>query len=710
MNLPGNREVLFLEHFRFSITSRTFTSTQSNITMRTIMWITFCLLAVSSPATAQSTSQTEDYWELQEDSMRIVWDLQKETRLPHAENIEMSGQKVSAILYYTLDENRMLTLERDVIFPQLRTYNKAYEPDWKKYRAYFRRKTGNEVLPNIRLDDKIIQPAQVDSIAFNGMLTFFHAPQQGVQISRTFYPAMTQRLLVEHWGLQNTTTDTLRLSITNASMTQTEQGYKGLYRFEAFSKAPDEIVLLPGKGENFSMYFGATLNQETKDQFQIKQAESDRLAFLNTMMDNLVLETPDPVINRLFAYSKIRASESIFESSKMGLVHSPGGGNYYLGIWANDQVEYSGPFFPYLGYDIGNTAALNTYKWFQKNIPDDGSHIPYAFEMDGNFHMDHLDRGDAAMIAYGTTHYALATGDKGIAQQLWPLIEWSLDYCHSHRNQAGAVLSESDEMEGRIPTGDANLSTSSLYYGGLKLAQSLAKVLDYSELAQTYRKRQAEMKQVINTYFAGTIEGLDTYRYYDGNENLRHWICLPLCMDIQDKKEATLNALFDKLWTEDGILVELNQDSQLPPTFWDRATLYAFRGAFKVGAANRGYEKLQAFSRKRLLGDHVPYVIEAYPENNKKHLSAESALYCRIFTEGMLGLEPTGLDSIKLKPSLPDAWDFMRLRNIRLFGQSLDVEIQRDGAELELHLSNAGKTLLKKKIKNQEEIIVRIPH
>ncbi|MEM9052276.1 MAG: hypothetical protein AAGC47_09515, partial [Bacteroidota bacterium] len=57
------------------------------------------------------------------------------------------------------------------------------------------------------------------------------------------------------------------------------------------------------------------------------------------------------------------ASESIFES-KLGLVHSPGGGRYYCGFWANDQAEYVGPFFPYLGYDLTNEATINMYRQF----------------------------------------------------------------------------------------------------------------------------------------------------------------------------------------------------------------------------------------------------------------------------------------------------------------------------------------------------------
>jgi cellobiose phosphorylase len=76
-----------------------------------------------------------------------------------------------------------------------------------------------------------------------------------------------------------------------------------------------------------------------------------------------------------------------------------------------------------------------------------------------------------------------------------------------------------------------------------------------------------------------------------------------------------------------------------------------------------------------LLGEHVPYAVEAYPEGNQRHLSAESGLYCRIFTEGMFGMRPTGFDSFVMTPRLPKEWDKMALRNIHAFQNIFDIEV-----------------------------------
>ncbi len=673
------------------------------------LYLIICLLVSYSitPSFGQVDTTNQLYWKITKRNS-IVLDLTKEKRLPHSDNIEMAGKNVAAIIYYDIDKNRNVTLKRDVIFPQLRTYNKSNEPDWKKYRAYFRRTSSDEVTPNITLDDKIIVPSQVDSIEIGGMLILHCTPVEGLKVTKTIYPSMEDRFVVEKWTLENIGTKTLQLKLPMSQFSQQEIGYKGQYVFTAFSPTYNTISLESKSNYEFPVYYGATLNEESNINFNYKKAYKERTDFLAQMQDKLQLITPDDTINTLFYFSKIRASESIFNSS-MGLVHSPGGGNYYVGIWANDQVEYCGPFAPYLGYEVGNTAAYNAYNMFRKNIPKDDSHIPYAFEVDGNFPMKHLDRGDAAMTAYGTAHYLLAKGDKKEAEVLWELVEWCLEFCHNHRNEAGAVKSESDEMEGRIPTGTANLSTSTLYYGGLKYGSYLAKALGKNQKAKLYQARLQEMERVIENYFGATMEGIETYKYFKENKYLRHWICLPLTMGITQRQEGTLQALFEKLWTSNGILVELTPKTDLQTAlFWDRATLYALRGGLKGGAMETVFPKLHNFSKKRLLGSHVPYVIEAYPENNMRHLSAESALYCRIYTEGLLGIEPMGWDKMKIAPDLPQDWNDLQVKNLMVGGVKMDIDIKRKGKKLQIQIQSGDKMLLNKTVKPKKGITVRL--
>ena len=229
-------------------------------------------------------------------------------------------------------------------------------------------------------------------------------------------------------------------------------------------------------------------------------------------------------------------------------------------------------------------------------------------------------------------------------------------------------------QEGRFPAGDANLSTSVLYYDALISASYLAGELGLPRKVSSSYKVQAEkLRKAIERYFGAEVSGYETWRYYDGNNVLRSWICLPLVAGIDYHKEGTVDALLGpELMTENGVLTE-----QGDSTFWDRATLYALRGIFCAGYPDRASDVLHAFSERRLLGEHVPYPVEAWPEGSQRHLSAESGLYCRIITEGLFGIRPTGFDSFDLAVSMPSDWDRMALRHIRAFGRDFGIIVER---------------------------------
>lgn len=666
--------------------------------------ILILLILLSYPLLAQE-ALTDSYWKVT-NRKSIVWNLTNEHSLPHSDNIEMAGNKVASIIYYTIDENRNLQLERDVIYPQLRTYPQTGDSPWKVYRAYFRHTYGHEIHPNIYHRSNISVFNRVDSVEIAGKLIFYHTPIQEILLTRTIMPSMTGRLLVEKWELTNLSGESQKLTIGNTTYKSTTTGYKGEYHLNAYSDAKNEVTILPGDQYSFAIYFAAGIDEEALNDFDLNLVELQRNDFLTKMQENLILKTPSEELNMLFYFSKIRAAENIF-TSKMGKVHSPGGGNYYVGVWANDQAEYSGPFFPFLGYDDGNEAALNAYRVFLKNIPENYQPISSSFEIEGELTCCGSDRGDAAMIAYGASQFALLTGDKKIALELWPLIEWCLEYSHRKINENGVVMSTTDEMEGRISTGDANLATSSLYYGGLKFASYLADDLGFKKESRTYSSRQKEMARAIEAHFGYTIEGMETYRYFEGNTHLRHWICLPLVMGIDNRAKNTTRALLDKLWTENGVLVELIDESEESNVFWDRGTLYALRGTFKAGTIDKSLEKLLAFSGKRLLGDHVPYVIEAYPENNMRHLSAESALYCRIFIEGLLGFEQTGFRSFQITPRLPEEFDMLSLSKMHVADTEISIDIKRSGNNLHLIVSKLDTPIIDKMVSPAEVITVK---
>lgn len=640
-------------------------------------------------------------WHLNQDG-GISWEV-KSGDNAHSDHIEMSGLKVSTVVRYGVDDEGKFLLNRGMVWPMLRTIPNDTH-------ASLMRKLGWNPLENVLINNAQIKE-QVRWVSLDGTMEVESdlSTRQGVVgLTRILFPSTTQPMFCEKYVLKNKGNKAVTVEINqvkNVMTTAAEKGVNGSYRIIQALNGAAYTSLQPGQSVSFYAYTAGYEQGESEVTPDIESELSKRQAFIQELWGKLVLNTPDPVINTMFAFAKIRGAESIYDTA-CGLLHGPGGESYYAAIWANDQAEYINPFFPFLGYDKGNQSALNAYLQFARFMNDAYKPLPSSIIAEGTDVWGGAgDRGDAAMIAYGASRYALERGSKEEAELLWPLIEWCLEYCHRKVNTDGVVASDSDELEGRFPAGDANLCTSSLYYDALNSAVYLGKELKKEgKLLKQYASQAKSLKANIEKYFGAEVEGFQTYQYYKGNDVLRSWICIPLTVNIFDRKEETVRALFSpRLWTENGLLTQAGSE-----TFWDRSTLYALRGVYACGETEKATEYLKFYSGQRLLGEHVPYAIEAWPEGNQRHLSAESGLYCRIITEGLFGIRPIGFKSFVLTPRLPAEWNQMSLHKIQAFGSSFDVEIQRAGEKLQVTVLNQGKVCVKKTIKEGDSLMVKL--
>lgn len=638
-----------------------------------IAFMPFCLNA-----------QDNQRWSLEKEG-HIRW--QPEKIESHQDHIEMSGKTVSVVLRYGVKNGKFI-LNKSMVWPLLRTIpNNTHASLMRRYNW--------DVLDMVNINGRSLTSELVESIELKGILKVTSNYDEGRRgqwrIIREYFPSTDQPALVESYQIINTGKNELAIElpqVNQKSITNPKKGVTGSFCIETLTDKSGHFTLQPGESLTFGASLLAYKEGEKAPLIDVQKEKGQREALVGELMNKLVLETPDPIIDRMFAFSKIRGCESIYET-KGGPMHGPGGESYYAAIWANDQAEYINPFFPFVGYEYGNASALNSYLHFARFMNDEWKPIPSSIIAEGiDIWNGAGDRGDAAMIAYGAARYALARGNKQEAETLWPLIEWCLEYCRRQLNEEGVVASDSDELEGRFPSGDANLCTSSLYYDALLSTSYLCKELGKSG-ASTYLKQAAILRKNMERYFGAQVEGFDTYAYYKGNDVLRSWICIPLTVGIDERAEGTIQALFSpRLWTKDGLLTQAGSE-----TFWDRSTLYALRGVYAVGATEKATEFMKKYSATRLLGDHVPYAIEAWPEGSQRHLSAESALYARIITEGMFGIRPTGFKNFTLTPRLPKDWSFMNLKNIHAFDACFDVEVKRlDNGKLEVLITHGAKS------------------
>ncbi|HEX6184675.1 MAG TPA: hypothetical protein VFZ44_12395, partial [Pyrinomonadaceae bacterium] len=582
----------------------------------------------------QPASHAQTRWRLDADGAGITWAV--EQGKAHQDHIEMSGRKVSVIVTYGVDERGKLALSRHVVFPMLRFFP-------NKTRDHLALVFADDASPRVLLNRALPRADVVTSVSHRGLMQVESVLGRDKEVSlvRTIFPSVDKALVIEKLTFTNRSDKdvTVEVEETEKSVrTLPARGVYGGYVASSQVVGAGERVIKPRESVTFALVIGARKTAETPPVVDAEAEERARRERVAAVLSKLQLETPDPVLNAAFAFAKIRAAESIYET-RGGLMHGPGGGAYYAAIWANDQAEYANPFFAYLGDATAAESAVNSFRHFARYVNADYKPIPSSIISEGaDFWHGAKDRGDMAMIAYGAARFALAYGKRETAEELWPLVEWCLEYSRRKVNERGVVASDSDELENRFPAGRANLNTSSLHYDALNSAVMLGKELGKpaAQLAR-YAEQAKALREAVEKYFGANVEGFETYRYYDPKDLaghpkfaryadrpdvLRAWIATPLTVGIFERREGTTGALFSpRLWTPDGLATEAGDK-----TFWDRSTLYGLRGAFAAGATEKALEFLTYYSRRRLLGDHVPYPVEAYPEGNQRHLSAESAL------------------------------------------------------------------------------------
>ena len=545
--------------------------------------------------------------------------------------------------------------------------------------------TGTEPDPELRIDNLIFKTGSPSSATFDGMLTFTYHENKGIVVSRTIYPSNTNALVLEEWQVRNSSDKTVKMSVSTARQVKyTDEEIVVIMTCAGI--AP--VAVAPGDKLFFTVSIQGRVINDTDMVADIALEHQMRASMAQLAWKGPGrLETPDQDLDLAFAIQKFHILECPVETWK-GIITHNGSLRYSPGIWANDPVEYSSPVFPFFGDKQLNDASLNMYRIWMEYCRENGIN-PFPGSFEGpSLKLTQQQRGDDAMVLYGLSKFLLFLGDLKAAEEMWPLIEFSAQSVNAHLTTDGIIASETDEMEGRYPTGDANLSTSSLAYSGYRQAAHLAHDLGKRSFELEFDNRADALRKAIEIYFGAEIEGFRTYRYFKENTTLRGWILLPIAMGINDRQEGTVAALLsEKLWPGRLNGADILAESNVP-TEWARETYYALRVLFKAGHTEEALEMTQRAVKAQVFGEQGPY-----PDEDAIDMLCPGSLYPRVFTEGMFGIVPTGLKSFKCTPWLPREWPKMAMRDLHAFGMKWDLIVERTGDKQKITVSSGGKII-----------------
>ena len=364
--------------------------------------------------TAPALAGTQTRWEVVPDSTAIVWNVREGDS--HRDHIEMSGLRISAVLRYGVGADGSFRFERSIVWPMLRTIPNNTHGSLMRRFVW-------DVPRMLSVNENCLQQEKVRRIVLDGTMTVesdWTAVKGSLSLTRVLFPSVDEAAFCEKYILKNTGEKPLYVEIPRARSvirTAPAKGVEGSYELVAEICGDTALMLAPRAEVAFGAFFSGRRSGDEALALNADAECAKRRALVAEWQRNLVLDTPDPVIDAMFAFAKIRAAESIYDT-KGGLMHGPGGERFYAAIWANDQAEYINPFFPFLGYDRGNRSALCSFGYFARYMNPDYRPIPSSIIAEGTDIWNGAgDRGDAAMIAYGAARYALARGDAAEAAE-----------------------------------------------------------------------------------------------------------------------------------------------------------------------------------------------------------------------------------------------------------------------------------------------------
>jgi len=280
--------------------------------MRKLIFASLSVLLTLS-VLAQNTRR----WNLTPDA-GIRWEVKKGEA--HSDNIEMAGTQMAAIVNYGANDKGELYLAKWLYFPMLRIVpNNTYGSLKAEY-------TDQAKLGIAVNGTALIEYPQWFGI--KGKLDVACTTNTAIETRHTLFPSTDKAALIETISLKNTGLSECKISVANnygSYQTDPVTSVYGPYVVSGtlvtgLKQEPQlAITLAPGENYDFAMVYAARKKSEEPYSWAPAHELAKRDAFVENTFGNLVLETPNDTIDRAFAFAKVRATESIYDTLLLGI-------------------------------------------------------------------------------------------------------------------------------------------------------------------------------------------------------------------------------------------------------------------------------------------------------------------------------------------------------------------------------------------------------
>ena len=228
--------------------------------------LTFLSLQILSGLSQEySLKKQDDRWAIQPDGS-IEWKI--DSRLPHSDHIEMSGQKVSLWMQYGVDTSGKSTFVRTLVFPT----HRLLPPRTIAHMTYH---INDGDLPRFLINDRLVkagvynaavvpdQPEQVISIRHRGIMEVksILGRQKAISLQRSFFPSTDKPLAIEKFVFTNISNNAVKVEmeyLKRETRPALERTKEGPHHFIVSTIGHGEKMIQPRDSVIFAITYQAT--------------------------------------------------------------------------------------------------------------------------------------------------------------------------------------------------------------------------------------------------------------------------------------------------------------------------------------------------------------------------------------------------------------------------------------------------------------------
>jgi hypothetical protein len=226
-----------------------------------------------------------------------------ETELPYRDHIEMSGQRMSAVIRWGVEADGHFTEERSLVFPMLRTVpNNTH--------ASLMHRIGTDIPSLLSVNGLSLKLEQVQEVEINGFIRVVSsfaigkaniglgtgtAPKLSVELTRSLFPSVDKPLFGETYTLVNVSDRAMTVYVPAYSQvfrTPAKNGVDGVYVVRADLTGTGTFVIEPGESVHFGACFQAYREAEKPQEPDLDAELARRAALVEGWDESLVRASP----------------------------------------------------------------------------------------------------------------------------------------------------------------------------------------------------------------------------------------------------------------------------------------------------------------------------------------------------------------------------------------------------------------------------------